>query len=220
MAAVPTPGVIQIFTKRGSSGAPVISVSTNIMVNQLRKNPGYNKAPTKFGGPTDGPTAQTQDILTPTLTNTTGVTRYNYWDYIFRDGLGTDNNVSVRGGKDKTKYFASASYYYNQGIIQNTDFKRFSFRVNIDQELTKWASFSAGLNYMNTAANEKPDGNTFYSPINSVVIIGNFHDIWKRDQNGNLLAVGERGRINPVSVIEDIKQRQETNRIIASFNLG
>jgi hypothetical protein len=45
-----------------------------------------------------------------------------------------------------------------------------------------------------------------------VVIIGNFHDIRKRDGNGNLLAVGERGRVNPVSVIEDIKQRQETNR--------
>jgi len=212
-------GVIQIFTKRGSSGAPVVSVSTNVMVSQLRKDPGYNKAATKFGGPTDGPTAQTQDILTPALTNTTGVTRYNYWDYIFQQGIGTDNNVSIRGGKDKTKYFASASYFFNQGIIKNTDFRRFSFRVNIDQELASWATLSAGMNYINSAANEKPDGNTFYSPINSVVIIGNFHDIRKRDGNGNLLAVGERGRVNPVSVIEDIKQRQETNRVISSLGL-
>lgn len=212
-------GVVQIFTKRGSSGAPVVSLSTNVMVSQLRKGVGYNTAPTKFGGPTDGPTAQTQDILTPALTNTTPVTRYDYWDYIFQQGIGTDNNVSIRGGKDKTKYFASASYLYNQGIIKNTDFKRFSFRVNLDQELAKWASLNVGLNYINSRANEKPDGNSFYSPINSVTIIGNFHDIWKRDGNGNLLAVGERGRVNPVSVIEDIKQAQETNRIITSFGL-
>jgi TonB-linked SusC/RagA family outer membrane protein len=212
-------GVIQIFTKRGSSGAPVVSVSTTIMSSQLRKSPGYNNAPTKFGGPTDGPTAQTQDILTPALTNTTAVQRYDYWDYIFQNALGTDNNVSVRGGRDKTKYFASASYYFNQGIIKNTDFRRFSFRVNLDQELTKWASMSVGVNYINSGANEKPDGNTFYSPMNSVTIIGNFHDIWKRDANGNLLAVGERGRVNPVSVVEDIKQRQETNRIISSLAL-
>ena len=33
---------------------------------------------------------------------------------------------------------------------------------------------------------------------------------------GNLIAVGESGRVNPVSVIEDIKQRQFTNRIIAN----
>jgi outer membrane receptor protein involved in Fe transport len=73
-----------------------------------------------------------------------------------------------------------------------------------------------GLNYINSNSNEKPDGNSFFSPMNSINIIGNFHDIFSRDVFGNLKAVGERGRVNPVSVIEDIKQRQETNRIIAN----
>lgn len=52
--------------------------------------------------------------------------------------------------------------------------------------------------------------------MNSVTILGNFHDIWTRDANGNLKAVGERGRTNPVSIIEDFKQKQTTNRILAS----
>jgi len=143
-------GVIQIFTKRGSTGAPVVSFSTSIMTSHLRKKLEVNEAPVKFGGPTDGPGALTQDLITaigtpPALpTNTTPVTRYDYQDYIFHNGLGTDNNVSVSGGKDKTKYFTSASYFYNEGIIKNTDFKRFSFRANLDQELTKWASMSVG----------------------------------------------------------------------------
>jgi TonB-linked SusC/RagA family outer membrane protein len=212
-------GVVQIFTKRGSSGAPQISFSTSVISSSLRKSVGYNTAPTKFGGATDGPTAQTQDILTLTWPGTTSVTRYNYWDYIFQNAMGTDNNITIRGGKDKTKYFASASYFNNQGIIKNTDFKRFSFRLNLDQELAKWASLTVGLNYMNSNANEKPDGNSFFSPMNSVTIIGNFHNIWQRDANGNLLAVGERGRVNPVSVIEDFKQKNETNRVISSLGL-
>lgn len=212
-------GVVQIFTKRGSGGAPTVSFSTSVNMNQLRKDPGYSTAPTKFGPAPDGPGAITQDILLTQYTNTTPVTRYNYWDYIFRDGIGTDNNLSVRGGKDKTKYFASASYFYNQGIVKNTDFQRFSFRVNLDQELASWANLSAGISYTNSLANEKPDGNSFFSPINSITIIGNFHDIWKRDANGNLQAVGERGRINPVSIIEDIKQRNQTNRVISSLAL-
>ena len=37
-------------------------------------------------------------------------------------------------------------------------------------------------------------------------------------QMATLKAVGERGRVNPVSVVEDFKQKEETNRVIA--NLG
>jgi TonB-linked SusC/RagA family outer membrane protein len=212
-------GVIQIFTKRGKSGAAKVSFSTTYMNSNLRKKLDVNNSPVKFGGPTDGPGALTQDILTPAATNTTNVTRYDYQDYIFRNASGTDNTVSVSGGNDKTKYYFGGSYFYNQGIIQNTDFQRFSFRSNIDQVINKWLSMNLGLNYTNSSANEKPDGQSFFSPTNSVTIIGNFHDIWTRDANGNIKAVGERGRVNPVSVIEDIKQRQTTNRLIGSFGM-
>jgi len=208
-------GVIQIFTKRGRTGAPQISVSTSYMRSELRKKLDVNQSPVKFGG---SPDVQTQDILTPSLTNTTPVTRYDYQDYIFRKANGTDNNVSVSGGTEKTRYYLSGSYFYNQGIVQNTDFRRYSFRSNLDQTINKVLSFTIGLNYINSAANEKPDGNSFFSPMNSVTIIGNFHDIFTRDANGNIKAVGERGRVNPVSVIEDFKQREETSRVIA--NLG
>lgn len=212
-------GVIQIFTKRGKSGAAKVSFSTTYINSNLRKKLDVNNSPVKFGGPTDGPGALTQDILTPTATNLTNVSRYDYQDYIFRNASGTDNTVSVSGGNDKTKYYFGGSYFYNQGIIQNTDFQRFSFRSNIDQVINKWLSMNLGLNYTNSSANEKPDGQSFFSPTNSVTIIGNFHDIWTRDANGNIKAVGERGRVNPVSVIEDIKQRQITNRLIGSFGM-
>lgn len=212
-------GVVQIFTKKGKSGAPTVSFSTSFTTSSLRKKLDVNQSPTKFGGPTDGPGAFTQDILSPAITATSPVTRYDYQDYIFRNANGTDNNISISGGTDKTKYYVSGSYFYNQGIVRNTDFQRYSFRSNIDQVLNKWASFNLGLNYVNSTANEKPDGNSFFSPMNSVTIIGNFHDIWRRDALGNILAIGERGRANPVSVIEDIKQRQVTNRLIANLGL-
>lgn len=212
-------GVVQIFTKRGSSGAPVVSVNTSVIISELRKSVPVNMSPTKFGGPTDGAGAQTQDILTPALTNTTPVSRYDYNDYIFQTGIGTDNNVSVSGGKDKTKYYTSASYYKNEGIIKNTDYRRYTFRVNLDQALGDKVNFNIGLNYINSFANEKPDGNSFFSPMNSINIIGNFHDLFTRDALGQIKAIGERGRVNPVSIIEDIKQKNETNRIIAGAGL-
>jgi TonB-linked SusC/RagA family outer membrane protein len=228
-------GVIQIFTKKGKSGAPVVSFSTTVMSSSLRKKLDVNRAPNKFG---PSPDLFTQDIIQAnkkTIINPitgigtvqvdtlatflTPVSRYDYQDYIFRNAIGTDNNINVTGGTDKTKYFMSGSYYYNQGIIKNTDFQRFSFRTNIDQVLNKWLSASIGLNYVNSSANEKPDGNAFFSPMNSVNIIGNFYDIQQRDAFGNIKAVGDRGRVNPVSVIEDLKQKNTTNRLIASVGL-
>ena len=209
-------GVVQIFTKRGSSGVPIVSLSTGMMVSELRKSVEVNQSPTKFGG---SPDVETQDILTLAWTNTTPVTRYDYNDYIFRTALGTDNTISVSGGKDNTKYYISGSYFYNQGIVKNTDFRRYSFRSNLDQVINDKLSFSLGLNYINSASDEKPDGNSFFSPLNSINIIGNFHDLWTRDALGNIRVVGERQRVNPVSVIEDIKQRQETSRILSSLGV-
>ena len=213
-------GVVQIFTKKGKPGTPVVSFSTSVMTSQVRKKLDVNQSPAKFGG---SPDVFTQDIIstigTPATlpTNTTNVTRYDYQDYIFQTGLGTDNNVSISGGTDKTKYYLSASYFFNQGIIKNTDFRRYSFRANVEQTVNKMLSINMGMNYINSGGREKPDGNSFYSPMNSVTIIGNFHDIYTRDALGNVKVVGERGRVNPVSVIEDFKQRQETNRLIANF---
>ncbi len=212
-------GVVQIFTKRGSAGAPVISFTSSVMFSKLRKSVEVNQSPTKFGGPTDGVGAQTQDILTPLITTITPVKRYDYNDYIFQNAVGTDNTVSIAGGKDKTKYYASGSYFKNEGIIKNTDFRRYSFRVNLDQAIGDKVNFNIGLNYVNSLSNEKPDGNSFFSPLNSINIIGNFHDLFTRDVLGNIKALGERGRVNPVSVIEDIKQQQETNRLIAGIGL-
>ena len=213
-------GVIQIFTKRGKTGAAKVSFSSSYINSALRKKLDVNQSPTKFGGPTDGAGALTQDIITaPLATTTTNVTRYDYQDYIFRTAAGTDNTISISGGTDKTKYYFGGSYFFNQGIINNTDFQRFSFRTNIDQTVNKWMSMNLGINYTNSAANEKPDGQSFFSPTNSITIIGNFHNIWERDANGNLKAIGERGRVNPVSVMEDIKQKQATNRVISNFGI-
>ena len=213
-------GVIQIFTKRGRTGAPQISFNTSLVMSSLRKKLDVNQSPTKFGGPTDGVGALTQDIITaPFATTTTAVTRYDYQDYIFTNATGTDNNLSVSGGTDKTKYFLSGSFFQNQGIVKNTDFTRFNFRANVDQTLSKTLTATLGMNYINSMSNEKPDGNSFYSPMNGVTIIGNFHNIWERDALGNIKAVGERGRVNPVSIIEDIKQRQRVSRIISNVAL-
>jgi TonB-linked SusC/RagA family outer membrane protein len=152
-------------------------------------------------------------------TNQVDVTRYDYQDHIFQTGIGTDNNLSLTGGNDKTQYFAALSYTKNEGIIRGTDFTRYNFRVRVDQRLADWAKLSAGVSYANSFSNEKANGNVFYSPINSVNITNNIYDITQRDAAGKLLAV-EPTRVNPLSTIEDMNFTQGVNRTISDLQLN
>jgi TonB-linked SusC/RagA family outer membrane protein len=217
-------GVVLITTKKGSTGAPQFTFSTSVNVNQLRKQVYTNLRGEQFGSaeqrlyPIAGTDPETGGLTVGRnfSTDKVPVTRYNYQDDIFQTGLGTDNYFSVRGGSEKTTYFASLSYLKNEGIIRNTDFQRYGVRLRLDNTPADWVKFSLGINYSNSFSNEKPDGNVFWSPINSINITNNIYNASQRNALGNLPAV-EPTRVNPVSVIEEFDINQETNRAITSF---
>ncbi|SMB97739.1 TonB-dependent receptor plug [Hymenobacter roseosalivarius DSM 11622] len=232
-------GVVLITTKRGQTGAARLSVYSSVSVNELRKSVPVNTYGKQFGftglrlytigAPTPAQIAANPGTTTTGITragataqlatNLVDVTRYNYFDEIFRTGYGTDNGASISGGSEGTQYLVSVGYLKNQGIIRGTDFRRYNLRARVDQRLTKWARVSGGLAYSNSFSNEKANGNVFYSPINSINITNNIYDIRQRDANGNLLAV-EPTRVNPLSTIEDMKFTQGVNRTISDLQIN
>ncbi len=152
-------GVVQIFTKRGRSGKPIIEFSTSASLSQLRKKVFMTQYPKRFGVKGNDRLETNQDRLTILLTlgfteqqlinqnigyvkagpanrilitDQYDVKRYDYQDLIFRDAFGTDNHLSVRGGNDRSNYFVSFGYSNNDGIIPNTNFTRY-FRAPAPQ---------------------------------------------------------------------------------------
>ncbi len=136
----------------------------------------------------------------------------------FKKDLGTDNYVSLSGGSEKTKYYFSGGYYKNEGIIKNTDFRRFNFKARIEQTINQYLTVIGGLAYSNSFSHEKPNGNVFWSPINSINITNNLYNIEERDAAGNLKGV-EPTRVNPLSVIEDMALTQQVNRTISDIQV-
>ncbi|RAK65084.1 SusC/RagA family TonB-linked outer membrane protein [Hymenobacter edaphi] len=239
-------GVVLITTKRGQSGAVRVSAYTSFSINELRHMVPVNTYGKQFGADTyvvngttntfrlypisavgtlAGQPGVTTTVINRANTNTTlatnlvDVTRYNYFDDIFRTGYGTDNGISLTGGSEGTQYYVSGGYLKNQGIIRGTDFTRYNLRARVDQRLAKWAKVTAGLAYSNSFANEKANGNVFYSPINSVNITNNIYDLSRRDAKGDLLAV-EPTRVNPLSTIEDMKFTQRVSRTIGDVQVN
>ncbi|MBO9154277.1 SusC/RagA family TonB-linked outer membrane protein [Chitinophaga sp. GCM10012297] len=223
-------GVVLITTKAGKAGRLSIDFSTGIMLNQLRKKvyistygKQFGSAALRLGNISNGPgntiTYTRGDGQVRTLsTDLVDVTRYDYQDQIFQTGLGTDNYLSLSGGTEKTKYYFSGGYYKNEGIIRNTDFRRFNFKTRIQQVINDYITLSGGVAYTNSFSHEKPNGNVFWSPINSVNITNNLYNIEERDAAGNLKGV-EPTRVNPLSVIEDMQLTQAVSRTITDFQV-
>ncbi|RPD38191.1 SusC/RagA family TonB-linked outer membrane protein [Chitinophaga barathri] len=223
-------GVVLITTKSGKAGRLTIDFSTGIIMNQLRKKvyistygKQFGSAALRLGNISDGP----GNIITYTRpdgqvrklsTDLVDVTRYDYQDDIFQTGLGTDNYISLGGGTEKTKYFFSGGFYKNEGIIRNTDFRRFNFKTRIEQVINDYITVAGGVAYTNSFSNEKPNGNVFWSPINSVNITNNLYNIEERDAAGNLKGV-EPTRVNPLSVIEDMDLTQAVSRTISDLQI-
>ncbi len=72
-----------------------------------------------------------------TIYDKVGIEGTNWFDEVTRTGTISDNNLSISGGTQKTKYFSSLNYYDQNGVVINSAFKRFSGRLNVDQEITK-----------------------------------------------------------------------------------
>ena len=230
-------GVVLITTKKGKAGQMKIDFSTSLISNALRKRVYITTYGKQFGtaglrlgnisNASNSPTPYTGATITYTrpdgtprtlATDLVDVTRYDYQDNIFHKGLGTDNYISVSGGSDKTKYYFSGGYYKNEGIIIGTDFRRFNFKSRLEQTINKYLTIIGGVAYTNSFSNEKPNGNVFWSPINSINITNNLYDITQRDAAGNLKGV-EPTRVNPLSVINDMSLTQAVNRTITDVQI-
>lgn len=68
----------------------------------------------------------------------------NWGDEVLHAGLKQNYSISVAGGTEKTKAYFSFNYADEQSQYKNDDYKVYSTRVRIDQEINKW--LNAGVN--------------------------------------------------------------------------
>jgi TonB-dependent starch-binding outer membrane protein SusC len=54
----------------------------------------------------------------------------------FRNAQTQNHQLQISGGDEKTKYAISGSYFNQDGVLLNTNFKRYSGRINLDRTVT------------------------------------------------------------------------------------
>ncbi|MFB9052746.1 SusC/RagA family TonB-linked outer membrane protein [Formosa undariae] len=174
-------GVIIITTKRGKIGKPKVNFTSEFSIKtypdtydalsaydaQKAFNVGlYNDAAFSGGYSTESQLAHWRDGDLPYIYPNT-----DWVDYTTKDfATSFSQNVSVSGGTDFVKYYASAGYLHEGDITEarqffNFDpeynFQRFSFRGNLDFKLSKTTrlktSVSSRLEDRNKSGNANSD---------------------------------------------------------------
>lgn len=82
------------------------------------------------------------------LENYRGVSSHNYVEDILRSSSAWNHDLSVSGGTEKTKIYASINYLTDEGARINTGFRRMGANIKLDQKINKRLSFNADLRYV------------------------------------------------------------------------
>lgn len=141
-------GVILITTKRGVSGIPTIRYSGYGGVEEaahilepaspeelLRRYAEYSRITNTSlynGGPVRN------EFEWDNYEN--GVT-IDWLDAVMQTGVIQNHNLSVSGGSENAKYYVSADYFDQKGILKGYNYKRYSFRTNTDFQVTRYLTF-------------------------------------------------------------------------------
>ena len=138
-------GVVLITTKRGKSGRTNVSIESYYGVQQVTK---------------------TLDVLNAAefaqLENETFKDNYytdpaslgegvNWQNEIFRKAPIHNEQLTISGGNEKTQISLSANYFRQQGVIINSDFNRFTYRLNVDHHVSK--KIRVGTSVMGSLSN-------------------------------------------------------------------
>ncbi|MEJ7810985.1 MAG: TonB-dependent receptor [Gemmatimonadaceae bacterium] len=123
-------GVVQIFTKRGSIGRGRISFQSRASTSEIPRTLRVNSYPYDIQG--------------------NPVNRFNLQDFIFHDAMTYENNLSVEGGSEQTRYYINGTWTEEDGIERSTSSSRKGGRVNLTQEITPKLNLTIGANFVNT----------------------------------------------------------------------
>ncbi len=76
---------------------------------------------------------------------TDGWDNVDYIDKVFGTGSNQKHSVTVQGGNEKTRYFASLGYMKQLGNIDNFTYRRYNLRTNLESQFAKNWNFKLGL---------------------------------------------------------------------------
>lgn len=168
-------GVIIVTTKQGKEGRFSLNYSGTVTISNIvdkspsmsaadyveyRRWAAYNADPSKYASPYQ-PTKENDAQLfaddpyalaninkgwvngswNPALVGNT-----DWTDFVTQTGIAHEHTISASGGTEKVNAYASFGYLDNQGTQQGQWYKRYTAKMSVNINPTKWFQLSANIN--------------------------------------------------------------------------
>ncbi|MBS1511525.1 MAG: SusC/RagA family TonB-linked outer membrane protein [Bacteroidetes bacterium] len=239
-------GVVVITTKRGAVGKPSFTYTNKTSVS---KQPEAIPMLTGDQYSTLIPEAYMNATGTPLNTQTIKEFQYDpndpYWynNYskntnwikaITQTGVTQDHNISMTGGGEKARYYASLGYLDQTGTTIGTFLKRISTRINLDYVVSERIRFKSDFSYSYTDNNRnfalnlrdlayrKMPNMSIYEYDEYGNYTGNYFTPASNIQ-GQYIGLSSSGNVsgtsNPVALAREAKNDIITQRVTPHFNL-
>jgi TonB-linked SusC/RagA family outer membrane protein len=118
-----------------------------------------------------------------------------WFDELQRTGDRKEYNMTYSGGSDKTDFYASVNYLNEQGFIINSDIERFTGRVNVNTQATKWLKTGVNLSAtLSEGNNSRTGGSTSYvNPFFFARNIGPIYPVYAQNMQTGGFILDESG---------------------------
>ncbi|MBN8824887.1 MULTISPECIES: TonB-dependent receptor [unclassified Spirosoma] len=208
-------GVVLITTKRGKTGQTRVTYEGYYGQQQIRRMLPLMNA-TQFAQYENEISGQT---LYPNPEQLGAGT--DWQSYIFQKGGMQNHQLSVSGGTDKSLFNVSLNYFDQDGIIINSNFKRGSVRVNLDNTISKNFKIGTSLTYTYSQNNGAVTSTLADAGAGGIVIsaLAAPPTVSPYDAQGNPTIFSGRyiDINNPISVATNVLNRNTTRRFLGNI---
>lgn len=216
-------GVILITTKRGKKGSLTVDFDVKYGTNQAwRLKESLNAA-------------EFQDVMRQAYDNAGklnnlplafnaekyadgGITRTNWMNEIFRTGSIQEYNVNLSGGSEKSRFFVGMNHRNLEGILLNTQAKRYNFRVNSEHKVKDWLTIGENMYYNYSAGNTANTKNGYTGALVAAMYYPPNVPVYTPTGAFSGLPIDVAGgygdMINPVAYLKRISIQNPTHEIL------
>jgi TonB-dependent SusC/RagA subfamily outer membrane receptor len=211
-------GVVIITTKRGRAGKGSVTFDSyygqQTIANKIEVLDAH-----QFGDFVNE--AKLNANQTPIYVNPKNLTTTDWQDAVLRTAPMANYQLTFSGGDDKTKYSITGSYFTQDGIIKNSDFKRYSFRSNLDREVSKRLTVGTSVTYARVTSNGvlTNAGTIVPGVVTDAMLFNPILPIYDSTVVGGYTYENDRGKLlgNPVAEVDKYNSYTVSSRFLGNL---